>query len=289
MISIKEATEEMFEQIYPLLQTFSDARSTASQWKSLFSYTWPPPRSLRGFVLMDDNRIVGFQGATTVERLIDGRPEVISNLNTWITLPEYRKHALLLSQAVDTIENCTLTVLTPLPAFERLHRLLGCKTLETHSRILYPFPAFREKGSVASLFRYRCTTNPDKIARRLEGEDLKIFEHHRPHNCGHMLVYNKKEYCYIVFTRMKGRRVWFANIQAISNKALFLRSLDRIRVRLAVAARAPLIMFDSRFVGDVEIPWSWLTALRTPRLYKSDRLEPFQIDNLYTEMVLLDI
>ncbi len=286
MISIQEATEGMFEQIYPLLQQFANARSTRAQWQALFKHSWDAPRAYRGFVLLDDDRVVGFQGATFSERLIDGQRETFCNLNTWITLPEYRQHSLLLTERAVAIENCTLTVLTPMPRFEKLHRLLGFQTLETHTRAMYPFPSFR---GFASFCRYRSTTNPEQIARRLDGEDLKVFQHHRPHHCGHLLIYNKEEYCYIVFTRMKGRRFWFVNVQSISNKALFLRDLDRIRVRLALAARAPLIMLDSRLVGDVEIPWSWLAALRTPRLYRSPRLEPSQIDNLYTEMVLLDI
>jgi len=286
MIHVEIATEEMFDGIYPLLELFNNPRTTREQWKSLFAYTWPTEEKTRGFVLMDGERIVGFQGATFSERTIGGRKERFCNLNTWIVLPEYRPHSLLLFERAADIQGATLTALTPGKTFDKLYRMFGFQPLDDALRILFPVPSFRHLGS---LLAFRATTNPKKIAGRLDPEDRNLFQHHLPHQCRHLLVYGGSEYCYVIFTRMKGRRFWFANVHYISNKALFLRDLDRIRLRLCLAARAPLVMVPSRFLGNQPIPRSKTAALPNPKLYRSATVAPAEIDNLYTEMILLDI
>ncbi|MEI6351653.1 MAG: hypothetical protein WCP06_11175 [Verrucomicrobiota bacterium] len=286
MIQVERATPADFERVLPLLREFNNLRITPDRWRAIFHYSWPCEDDTRGFLLLDDERVVGFFGAILFEREIEGRLEKFANLTSWITLPEYRNHALLLFKAVASIEGRTLTCATPRKALLPLYLRFGFCELDSRLRILYPLPAF---NSPLAWLRFRATSNPEKIRRLLNETDRAIFDHHRKHPCGQMLIHNRHEYCHIVFSRTKGRRFHFAQVHHISNLPVFLENLDRVRLRLALGAHAFFVMIDSRLLPEVTPKHSRLVDLGFSQVFKSAHLKPEQIDGLYTESILLNL
>ncbi len=286
MIRIERATPGDFERVLPLLERFNNLRITPERWRSLFHYSWPCDDETRGFILLDEERVVGYFGVILSERTIAGRTEKFANLTSWITLPEYRNHSLKLFKAVATMEGRTITCVSPSKEVLPLYLKFGFRELESKAGILYPLPS---PSAPSAWFGYAATTNPAKIRARLDAPDRAIFDHHRPHPCGHLLIHNKQEYCYAVFTRTMGLRYHFAKVHYISNPPVFVRNLDRARLHLGLAAKALLVMIESRLLPQDGFTFNRVTPLAHPQVYKSDHLTPAQIDGLYTEGILLDL
>jgi hypothetical protein len=290
MIEVCKATPEMFGAIHPLLEYFSrgNPRLTRAHWQSIFDYTWPAPAGddTRGFVLMDQGKVVGFEGTIFSQRKIGGQLERFCNITSWIVQPEYRRHALLLTQPILALPDTTLTTLTPSAAHLSLNKAYGFKTLETHQVVLFPLSSLK---ALWKRDRFFATHDPATIKSRLNPSDLQIFEAHQTHRCQHLLISQGERYTYFIATKSKGRRLWHSFVQYISDYELFLAAIDRVRLELFLANGTLLTIIDERFLHGHQPPGSKRIALPTPRLYISPRLRPEQIDHLYTELILLEI
>ncbi len=284
-MEVREAFEADYEALRPLLSLFNSPKLDQGGWRSLFDYSWASPHRHRGYLLRDGDRIAGFFGTIWSERIIDGKRAAFCNLSSWITLPEYRNASLLLFKAVVEPRDCTITCLTPAGNLYPLYKKFGFQDLETKLRILMPWPGWNLGGWFGS----RTTTDPDRIAEIVNDVDREILLAHRKYPCGHLLVHGRNEYCYLVFTKTKGRRTSFAHLQYISDRQAFVRHLDQIKLRLLLATGTPFIMVDGRLVDGLDIPHSREVALSRPYVYRSVTLQPGQIDGLYSEIVLLGL
>ncbi len=92
---------------------------------------------------------------------------------------------------------------------------------------------------------------------------------------------------YLIFKRIYKRHLPFAKVYYISNPGLFLHHLEDIRFRVPLALKAAGIVVDSRFLQGKNIPFKKNKNFYMPMLYKSDHLQPHQVDYLYSEFFLL--
>lgn len=286
MIRVERATPADFESVLPLLESFNNPAITREHWRRLFHLPWPSDDDSRGFLLRDGERAVGFFGAIPSERRIDGRVEKFANLTSWVTLPEYRQHSIKLCQAVATIEGRTLTCMTPLTATHPFYRRFGFHDLETKLRVLLPVPW---PPQPRAWMRYRITSDLHAIRARLSGEELSVFEDHAAEPCRHLLIHGGGERCHVVFSRSKGRRRYLARVHHLSDRRIFLENLDRIRLHLTLAARGAGVMLESRWLDGVTPAWSREVGIGQVPVFKSATLRAEQIDNLYSELVLLPL
>ena len=286
MIRVDVATPESFEEVLPLFDVFRNPPIPAERWRRLFHYTWPCEDRMRGFILRDGERTVGFFGTILYDRIIEGRVEKFANLTSWVTLPEYRNHSLRLFEAVVSIEDRTLTCLTAIPTMVPLYRRFGFQDLETKWMVLLPVPV---PWKPLGWFRGRITTNPDVIATELRGEQREFFCHLRAADCEQMLIRYRGARCHVVYTRTKGLRFHFSRIHYISNHEVFHACFDHIRWRMACANRTLLLAIGARLLHDKIPPMSRETHLAQVAVYRSKTLRPEQIDNLYSEVMLLGL
>ena len=75
----------------------------------------------------------------------------------------------------------------------------------------------------------------------------------------------------------------------ISNPAMLARGWPAVWRALWRRHRAVFGECDSRLLRGVEVPGSQRRRLSIPRLFRSDRLRPEDIPNLYSEMILLNL
>ena len=286
MIRVDIATPETFEAVLPLFDVFRNPPIPPELWRRLFYYSWPCEEKMRGFLLKDGNRVVGFFGTILYERTIEGRVEKFANLTSWVTLPEYRNHSLRLFDAVMGIEDRTLTCHTAIPTIDPLYRRFGFQNLETKWVVLLPIPILWKP---AGWLRGRITTNPEVIATELRGVQREFFVHLRSADCQQMLVTYRGARCHIVFTHTKGRRAHFSRIHHVSNPEVFHTCLDHIRWRMALKNHTALLAIDGRLFEGPLPPFSRETHLAQVALYRSKTLRPEQIDNLYSEVTLLGL
>lgn len=285
MISIATAAD--CEAVLPLFEAFNNPAINEQQWRSLFHYPWKTDMEQRGFVLRDGDRVVGFIGTIWSVRRIGGKTERFCNLSSWITLPEYRNHSLQLFKAVMELRDCTITCHTPAGPLYPLYRRFGFSDLETRLRIIRPLPAWQ--GPAAWLGE-EAISDPDEIEPLLPEAEREILNGHRLPGCGHLLLRSRAgAHCYLVYTRTMGKRFPFAHVHYVGDPRVFARNLDRVRLHLMLTLRTPLIMIDARLVAGVALPNSREVSLSVPHVFRSDSLSAAQIDNLYSELILLNL
>lgn len=273
--------------VLPLFSAFNNPAISAEQWRSLFHYPWETDTEQRGFVLRDENRVVGFIGTIWSVRKIAGKAERFCNLSSWITLPEYRNHSLLLFKAVMELRDCTITCHTPAGPLYPLYRRFGFSDLEKNLRIIRPLPAWQ---GASTWLGDEAISDPDEIEPLLPPPEREILNGHRLPGCGHLLLRGRAgEQCYLVYTRTMGKRFPFAHVHYLGNPQVFARNLDRVRLHLMLTLRTPLIMIDARLVADVALPNSREVSLSVPHVFRSGSLSAAQIDNLYSELILLNL
>ena len=287
MTHVEEATVEMFDDIYPLLQELNNDGMTRDRWKRMFEYSW---KSQIGNVLVDRDRIVGFIGTLFSRRIIDGREAALCNLSSWIVKDEYRSESLRLLLPLLKRKDHTFTNLTLNPRVAEIMKRLGFKDLDTNVKLLFPVPAFsgnsrKERPTIVS--------DEAEIIKALDSKDLRIFADHSQYGCGHVVIREGGDYCYMVFTRKyRGKsfhKVPYAHLHYISSRRLFLKHLNRIKLNFLMEHKCCFLMVEERLVGTQPLPFSRVHTLKVPKMYKSHLLTSEQVDNLYTELIVLGL
>ena len=163
---------------------------------------------------------------------------------------------------------------------------MGFSELDSRMRVLLPLCHLSKSRRAHGMC---CSNDENFLERQLHDLDLKLFQDHRHYKCGHLIVCDNSNYCYIIYTRVKNSRMPYCYIQHISNLKLFTKYNGMIRSHIARSAKTPLILVDSRLVHQTRLPFSFELPVRSLKLYKSSNLRPAQIDNLYSEAVLLNL
>jgi hypothetical protein len=254
--------------------------------KKVFGYQWERDETHCGLILIDGDRTVGFLGMIFSRRLINDRVEKFCNLTSWFVCKDYRSRAIFLILPLHALKDYTITDLTPSKNVYKIQNKLGFKDLETKGRLLLPFGRrlFQPKYSPINL-----THDLAAIEQRLEGQNLKIFNDHKHYRCFHFLLTGKDGYCYIIYTKLRRKRIQHAHLHYISDPDLFALAYRDVRKSILSHAKANFLLIDSRLVKNKKLPLSICLPYRAPKQYISSTLKPEQIDNLYSELVMLNL
>ena len=289
MTIVEKVTPSMFDDVYPLLSELEDTHSR-EEWRKIFDYRWESDEGYVGFALVDDRKVVGFNGAIFSRRIIDGREARICNLTSWIVKEQYRTESMRLVFPFLRLKGYTITNLTMNERAWEITRRLGYKNLDTTIRIIFPVPglsAARKEEAPAIV------SDQSKIAEILDPVNLKIFRDHSHYDCGHLVIQDKYGYSYIIYTRKRYRKyncdIPYAQILYISDRSAFLRCLNKIKSYFLKSRKYFFLAVDERLIGNATIPYSKVYQLKIPKMYKSEVLSREQIDNLYSELVVLGL
>lgn len=285
---VERATPESFEGVLPLLRAF-EARTkhlSDAQWKRLFWYPWEAPDQTRGFLLMDGERIVGFEALIQHYRTIQGQRHRLANGSSWVVDPSYRRHSMLIRRQwfqLETEKGVTGVALTSRRELTTLLRSLGYRTLDTHQWILIPPVPLPSRG-------WKTADHPPPIEGLVSPQDLQIYEDHRSLPCRHLFLWRDDRYCYVVSARRAGSKgLPTSFLFYISHPEVFVSAQSVAHRALSWQNRAVWVTADERlFRGSVPAR-ARKVPLSLPRLFASQHLEPFQIDNLYSELILLEL
>jgi hypothetical protein len=254
--------------------------------RKIFEYQWERDESHCGLILMDGDKTVGFLGMIFSRRLINDKVEKFCNLTSWFVCKDYRSRSIFMILPLHAMKDYTITDLTPSKKVYKIQNKLGFKDLETKGRLLLPFGRrlFQPKYSPINL-----THDLAAIEQKLEGQNLKIFNDHKRYPCFHFLLTGKDRYCYIIYTKLRRKRIQHVHLHYISDPDLFTMAYRDIRKSILSHAKARFLLIDSRFVKNRKLPLSICLPYRTPKQYISSTLKPEQIDNLYSELVMLNL
>jgi len=256
------------------------------QWRKIFEYQWPRDETYCGLALKDSDQTVGFLGMIFSRRRIKGKLEKFCNITNWVVQEPYRNRAISLLLPLFAMQDYTIVDLTPARKVYQIQKKLGFKDLDARGRVLLPFGRrlFEPRSP-----RIQITHEPSQIRPKLAGEHLKIFNDHRTYPCSHLLAAAEDRYCYIIYAKQKNKRLTYAHVHYISDPDFFALVYRDIRQSLIAASKASYILIESRFVRDLSLPFSFSLSFRAPKQYLSSTLTPAQIDNLYSEIIILNL
>ena len=257
-----------------------NSRISARSWSQAVRPPWSVESPNHGFMLHEGGHVVGVYLAFYSERVIDGRNERFCNLAAWCVLPEHRLHSLKLLNALLRQPGYHFTDLSPSGNVVPINERLNLRHLDTTTALMPNLPWPSWPG------RYRISSEPAVIESVLARPELQIYRDHRQAPAvSHLVMMHREEHCYVIFRRDRRRDLpLFASVLYVSNPSLFPRMAGVFGRHLLTRYGIPFTLLELRVVGGQPAASFRLKSSRA-KMFKSDSLQPNQVDNLYSELV----
>jgi len=286
MTTIRQAKKEDFKLVYPLLKKFNSTYLTYDDWKRLFYQNWDEDEGYCGYIMIEQKKVTGFLGLLFNQRIINGGKYKFCNLTSWIVNEEYRSKSIFMLQPVLKLKSYTITDLTPSKEVYVLLKRVGFKDLESYYRFIFPVPNIIKRYSDVSFIKDRQT-----VKKELDDNNRRIYLDHQFRFCHHVLIKTSKGNCYIVMTRMVRKKLPFLMIRVhyISDLNIFNKYLNSLCLWLCAQFKVLAVVIDERFIEDRKVTFSKKLNLKNKPLFRSHELTKYDIDNLYSELVLFNL
>lgn len=281
MLHIEKTRREDFERIYPLLLDFNHTIDK-ERWRNIFVNHWNTEEDYCGFSLLDNEKIVGFLGLIFSKRLIGNQYIKFCNLTSWVVKNEYRKHSLTLIYPVLELKDYTLIDLTPNKNVYEILRFFGFQPLNSEIIILPPFINLHFNE------RY-CEFISDHFEPYLSENELRVHKDHLHFQCSHLLLKAVNGNCYIIYAKYYRKKMPLVFIHYLSNLGVFLECIKKTRPALFKHLGVLALSIDERLLKGRKVNFAITRRLPFPRLFYSKKVSRFDIDNIYSELILLNI
>ena len=281
MVALEKLTPERFPDVYATFLRDDDPHLSESDWRRLFQPGGGVDHC--GYILVDSGAVVGMLGMIFSERTIHGRQESFCNLHSWNVAPSHRGHSLRLMQPVLKMHDVTVTDFTPTPSVCRISGRLGFKPLASKLRILPPLPGFRRRNRTDRQWQW-----DDEIDLSLLSDaDQRIHHDQGRIGLSRLAVSDGSGVCSIVFSRIERHWLPYCYIHYVNDCERFAALHSDIRHALMHRCQARFVAIDDRTVRGQHIAWSMKLPMQARQLYRSRRVQPEYIDNLYSEVSML--
>jgi RimJ/RimL family protein N-acetyltransferase len=279
---IRPATMADIEPLCSLLHEHMDARFSPDRWRRLMTYRWLDDKPDFGRVAIVDGRLVGFVGMVYSDRVLEGRRHRIVNICAWCLNKAHRKAGfgfeLMRSAIAD--DAMSYTILTSSSRSVSLLEAIGYRILDDDRRI------WIAKGDPTGL---EIEEDPSRILRRVDSVARDMLRDHDGLPIRPVLFADRTGSCLAVFSVAKKRDdVTYYDVLHLTNPLFLAARAQAIADGLLPRDRKAVLAVDTRLLqghandGTAE-------RLLVPRYYKSSTLQPGQIDNMYSELQILDL
>lgn len=257
---------------------------SAAAWARVILPPWEDGQAPnRGFQLVADDRVVGANLAVYSTRQTPQGSVRVCNLAALCVEEEHRGQALRLVRAVMKQPGYEFTDLSPSGAVVALNERLGFRRLDTTTSLVVNVPRPPQKG-------VQVTGDPRMLADVLQGRAADVFRDHVDAPAArHLVVRRDGGQAYLMFRRSTRRRLpWFAApLYVGGDRDLLREAWPTVASHLLTQHRLPATLAEQRVLG---FRPAGGVALRHPRpkMAKTTRLDPEQVDYLYSELTLLE-
>ena len=277
---------EDFHGTYPLFAEFNNHNLTRNDWQQLFNNCFESDEGFCGYLMEYNGDIVGYIGLIFSKRIIGGIEKKFCNITGFVVKKEFRSKSLLLLFPVLQMTEHVLSSFSPSPTAHTILKKFGFNELESIVHIslpvINPFKLFFNKPLILS--HIKNIQNELLSFERLN----KIFTDHLKFKCKHLLIKTSTGFCYIVYTKVRRKKIPMAQLHFISNPQVFTDYLDAIKIFLIKTHGIFIILIDSRFTTK-RPSFSIEFKLPIPRLFKSKSLSTREVDGLYSEFIALNL
>lgn len=282
MTIIRKAESNDFDRVFPLFSGFAThTQVDPTDWKKIFTNYWSEKNEPVGYLLEDGGKPVGFLGTLFSQRVIDMKKYLFCNLTSWIVHPEYRSESLKLLFPLLARKDLTITNFTASNRVSEVLLKLGFQDLEDSFRIIPPLPV--PGGGI--YIEYEIS----KIREILDEANRKILDDHEGLHCVHVLVKSDRGYCYIVLNPAikKGKPVLYVNY--LSDLDVFLAQYHIIAFHLCRKFKFYGLMVGEHTLKGYSLPLTLNVRRKHSLLFRSQSLQAYDIDTLYSEIQLLGL
>lgn len=285
MARLERVYPPMFAEIHDQLLVLLDRDRPREEWRRIFDPGWERDEDHVGLALYDGDEPVAFVGLLFCEREVGGIRRRFCNVSSFVAKEPYRQEAALLALALRRMEGYTITNLSPNDDVLELFERLGFEELDTHWTIFRPTRLLRPSAWRRDV---RVSEDADRLEAALGEAEARLLEDHR--DCArHVIAEYPGGHCYVVYTTGLRWHVRIVRIHYLSHEEGFLRSLPRLQLHWLTRHGALLAECDERMLEGPAPPASFRHPRVWPRLYRSRELDRGRIDNLYSEVVLLNL
>lgn len=284
-VAVKKTYPSDFEKVYPLLQEF-DSPHTDDDWSRIFSYRWDGALDYVGFHLEHNNQVVGFMGLIFSHRYKNNHRYTFCNITSLIVKEGYRAATLLLVRKLQSFKDVIFTGLGPIDESYRLLTMIGFEAYEK---------AYKIVPTVNHLFSRKCKVKVYEtpiLLDKADNESKRIVNDHRGLRCQSVLFNFNGENCLVLYKISKQRYfkilVKKVHILYIGDVPLFNENIYAVlcffRKRFGFLSA---IYLDSRFLDDRHFLFAITRKVAPPKICKNPYHNEVDIDELYSEVVLL--
>ncbi|MHA1564812.1 MAG: GNAT family N-acetyltransferase [Alphaproteobacteria bacterium] len=282
MVALRPASPADIPAIVDFLHDHMDRRISQARWRRIVEYDWPGAKPTCGWLVEDGDDIVGYLGLVYAPRIIDGADHCLVNLTSWYLRRPYRdlKTALAMLRAATADEDATYTVFSSRPAVTRLMRRAGFRCLDD-TRFIW-------RLSDAGAGNLEVSTDPATIRSGLSPPARLLFDDHATFDATpYLLRAPSGETCFLLMSiRRKGAGIAYHEALYMSDPSVFAPYAQQF-ADLILPAEQALVALDCRFLDGQEVT-AETEPIPAPRFFKSSRLQPSQVDFLYSEILLLN-
>lgn len=284
---IRAATSDDVESICTLLHTKMNTRIPVSRWRNLMTYSWMTEKPDYGRIVESEAGILGFCGMVYSDRLIGNteqglRSERMVSMSSWYLDKSLRGQGLGRDMLLDAVKDKSLSYATltnskkPLGIVESL----GFKVLES-ARYVWQ----RSSVNVAPI---AVSVDVAGMYMQLEPHQQQLMNDMQAQPLSPVLLqYSGRQALLFFSVTTKGENVTWYDLMYASDLDLFAEHSQALANALLPDASAKLSA-DSRFVQNPD-SHGVVENLPVSRYYISQRVEPHEIDHLYSELQLLDL
>lgn len=284
---IRPADSNDIDSICSLLHLKMNSRIPVARWRQLMTYEWLANKPDFGQVVEADGQILGFCGMVYADRMIGDanaelREERIVSMSSWYLDKSLRGKGLGRDMLLASIQDPSLTYVTltnsrkPLGIVEAL----GFQLLEER-RFVW------RKSGVADPAVF-ITQDPQHILDRVEPHQLQMMDDMSPYPVAPLWVETAEKQALMFFSikRKDADVLWF-DLMYSSDLDFFAACAQALADSLLPNEPAVLAA-DGRFVRNPPAE-AVCEQLPVGRYFISERVEPHEIDHLYSELQLLDL
>ena len=284
---VRLALVDDIDAICSLLHEKMNSRIPISRWRNLMTYAWLDEKPDFGRVVESNGKILGFCGMVYADRLIGDaevglRTERIVSMSSWYLDKSLRGKGFGKAMLASAIEDRSLTYATltnsrkPLGIVEAL----GFRVLEDH-RYLW-------RKSATADAAVSIVDNPIELRACVEAHHVQLLKDMQDLPLVPMVLQCRGKQALMFFSiKQKSADVIWFDLMYISDPELFESGAQALANRLLPDTPAVLAV-DGRFFRQ---PPAEIEAERLPvaRYFISESVEPYELDNLYSELQLLDL
>jgi len=255
-------------------------RRRSEDWIAGLQTDWHGDRPNHGFLLREEQTIVGGIGAFYAQRRIRGQTEKFCNITSWCVLDSHRKWSMPLAMAVIKQPGYHFTDFSPTQVVGGVLRFLKFKPLDEAVAVIANALAVPLGGKIVA--------TPAGIARGLTGDARQIWQDHAQFGwLRHVLVGQPGHWCHVIYKRDRFKGLPSARIVYRSDADLLASYLPRLAWHF-LGAGMVTTQIERRFLRDLP-RFSRLRTGFNPKLHLSATLRDEDIDYLYSESVALDL